>query len=143
MTNSMRERESVAVRFGDVSIREYEVIPCDNPSVQEGAGIGLGWSYNVLHERKPIDEYEEERRKVRRSYYHLQWPPSSVNRHRKLIKFGFTDEEISEASMSCTRQRNKHNKSLARMRYDRFYELKEHISLACKRFYKRGPERKS
>mmetsp|Transcript_40704 Transcript_40704/g.85513 ORF Transcript_40704/g.85513 Transcript_40704/m.85513 type:complete len:138 (+) Transcript_40704:55-468(+) len=132
MKNSMPK--TVAVCFSDVSVREFELLPCDNnPSVQCGPGIELGWRYNVLHNHKPIDEYEEERCKKRIPKYHLKEPPSRRLRHIKLKRFGFTEKEINDAERSCARRRRELEKSVARMRRDRIYELKEDMSIALKR----------
>mmetsp|Transcript_5520 Transcript_5520/g.10070 ORF Transcript_5520/g.10070 Transcript_5520/m.10070 type:complete len:156 (+) Transcript_5520:196-663(+) len=121
---------SVAARFSDVSIREYEVIPSDHPSVQIGVGIELGWKYNMLCEHKPIDEYEQERKKFRNPYYTQLPPPSATARHCKLREFGFTKEEITEAAKRSAAQRKQLTKSLRRMKLDRFDEMKEDFSIA-------------
>lgn len=120
------------VRFGTVSIREYEVIPSDNPSVQSGVGIQLGWRYNQPLVHKLVEEYEKEHcRRFGREIYHLH-PPSATMRYIKLREFGFTDDDISAASLSATRQREERDKSLARMRFDRYDALKEDVRLAYK-----------
>mmetsp|Transcript_8473 Transcript_8473/g.12741 ORF Transcript_8473/g.12741 Transcript_8473/m.12741 type:complete len:151 (+) Transcript_8473:126-578(+) len=124
---------SGAARFGDVSIREYEVIPSDNPSVQVGVGIELGWKYNTLCEHKPIDEYEQERRKFKNPYYKHLPPPSSTERQLQLREFGFTTEAMTEAAKSSAAQRKQLMKSLRRMKFDRFDEMKEDFSIAVVR----------
>eukprot|EP01082_Thalassiosira_pseudonana_P000875 g1562.t1 g1562 contig10:2340695-2341170(-) len=61
------QKEQTIVRFRDVFIREYEVVTSDNPSVPEGAGLELGWNYNILLDHTPIDEFEKTRLRKRRN----------------------------------------------------------------------------
>lgn len=39
VANRIKNGKANRVSFGDVSVREFEVIPSDNPSVSSGAGI--------------------------------------------------------------------------------------------------------
>lgn len=50
------------IHFENITIREYEVQPSDNPSAMTGGvGMELGWKYNILTNNYSIDHFEQQR----------------------------------------------------------------------------------
>mmetsp|Transcript_22609 Transcript_22609/g.28532 ORF Transcript_22609/g.28532 Transcript_22609/m.28532 type:complete len:160 (+) Transcript_22609:153-632(+) len=50
-----------SVKFGKITIREYDVTVGDNPACSVGVPISLGWKYNPHHEQYPVEVYERYR----------------------------------------------------------------------------------
>lgn len=86
------------VKFGMVDIREYPIIPGDNPGGNEGPPITIDWCVQ-RHVTANIDEYEKAHPEHRTpAQCHM---PRQV-RHELLHKSGFSSEEI----LNCTKQAN-------------------------------------
>ena len=92
----------------------------------------LGWGYNQFYDSEPIDEYENKRRRnYGQQTYHLH-RLSPLQRYIKLHAFGYDDQEIAIAFLCAAKRRDERDKSLARMKYDRYDELKEDVRLSYK-----------
>ena len=97
--------DSKGVKFGPVSIREYELFLGDNPCCREGPSLSLGWSYN---KSKPIDidKYEEWAGGNRRTKVELQLP--AEHRIALLKDFGYSGGEMRDSvaqNKECRRLR--------------------------------------
>ena len=91
-----RKETKKRVSFGKVSIREYNVIPGDNPSVGMGPPLSLGWKFvdlNDLDVEDHIYRFRNERSFTRNNMRNL-----ILNAYqRKKILFydwGFNEEDI-------------------------------------------------
>jgi hypothetical protein len=80
------------VAFGHVTLRYYERIISDNPAVQSGPAIGIGWRYK-RGGHFDVDEFEQGRG-LSRSSEELVLPRPV--REKMLKDAGFTQKEIAE-----------------------------------------------
>ncbi|KAL3792654.1 hypothetical protein HJC23_009382 [Cyclotella cryptica] len=121
------------VHFSDVTVREYEIIPSDTPAVSSGAGIELGWKYNIAAEKASIDDYENVRCPKRRQYYECTPALTALQRRIRLSQFGYSKEDIDEASSRAAMLRKSNERSIARRKFDRVSELTEDIGRSLRR----------
>lgn len=84
--------------FSVLEIREYGIIPGDNPGVTCGCPLSIGWEYDGVY-CFSIEEYEEQRAKPR-SMTELRIP--SRVREDKLREVGFSRKEIQEGTKHAT-----------------------------------------
>ncbi|KAL7451629.1 hypothetical protein ACHAWC_003452 [Mediolabrus comicus] len=116
------------VHFENITIREYEVQPSDNPSAMTGGvGIELGWKYNILTNNYSIDHFEQQRQHQRlKQYQNRPLPPTD---RVKLLKeeFGYTDNEIEEARKRAEQLQKERERSIKRLKYDWFDLLMENL----------------
>lgn len=107
------------VHFENITIREYEVQPSDNPSAMTGGvGMELGWKYNILTNNYSIDHFEQQRQHQRlTNYYRRPLPPTD---RVKLLKeeFGYSDEAIEEARKCAEQLQKERERSIKRLKYD-------------------------
>ena len=127
------------IKFGKISIREYELLPGDNPSVSTGPPIQLGWG-SIEHYDGSVDEFESKRNGQRRMYTQLRIPETI--RRQMLELFGHSKQEIDY----CTRQalvvRKKRLRSLATS--EAFPHLEENFERLSRLFstpFRRGKKK--
>lgn len=89
---------SKKVTFSTLQIREFGIIPGDNPSVTGGCPLSICWEYDNEFTCS-VDDYEETRPKAR-SMTELRIP--SRLRDERLRRVGFSRKEIQE----CTKYAN-------------------------------------
>ena len=83
------------VHFGDrVGIKQYNIVPGDNPGCSSGVPIQLGWNIESVTEQN-FYFYEHFRSSERLRGKQLKIPP--MERERMLIAAGFTDVDYSRA----------------------------------------------
>jgi len=120
------------VHFTNVTIREYEIQPSDNPSPLSPPGLELGWNYNILVSSFSIDTFENQRMHQRLSQY--QRRPLSIGYRRLLLsEFGFTNEEIEMASVRARELREERERSIERMDLDWCDRIMEDVGLCWKK----------
>lgn len=73
-------------------------------------------------------DFDEARIKYRRKYYQYSSGLSALQRRIRLSEFGYSKEEIDEASKRAAILRRANEKSIRRMRLDCFAELGEDLS---------------
>jgi hypothetical protein len=117
------------VHFSDVTIREYEVIPSDNPAVAFGGpGIELGWNFITSIQNASIIDFDEMRMPQRiRKFNTKEGLLSAKQRYTRLHEFGFSNEDIKETMQRAAILRESIQKSVQMMKYDRFDERMENI----------------
>jgi len=134
------------VHFNHITIREYQIQPSDNPAMINQPGLELaGWDYTTLLDSFPIDEYEQiirsqqpqqlYRPSSQQQYHKRPIPP--IGRQIILKEFGYTKEEIDDASNKAKILRMEREKSIQRMNYDWCDGIIEGLGSSWK-FVKRG-----
>ncbi|KAL3915096.1 MAG: hypothetical protein SGILL_005807 [Bacillariaceae sp.] len=106
-----QSRSSVIVKkvdFGEVTLRYYERILTDNPSVQSGPAIGIGWRYKRAG-RFDVDEFEQGRDVPRSSDDLVLSRPA---REKMLKDAGFTQKEIAEMVRIILRSKNQRKQTV-------------------------------
>lgn len=99
-------------------MREYNTLTCICTSQ-------LGWKYKTLIESTPLIDFDEQRSKQRTKYFQYSPGLSPLQRRIRLSEFGFSKDEIDEASARAAILRRSNEKSVRRMRFDRVAELGE------------------
>lgn len=87
--------------------------------------LQLGWNYKILLDTFPLIDFDEVRIKQRRKYFQYSSGLSPLQRRVRLSEFGFSKEEIDEASNRSAKLRRSNEKSIRRMKFDRIAELSE------------------
>jgi len=95
----LNERSEKHVSFQFVEIREYEQVPCDNPSCHLGPAIGLGWNYTSVKKINFIDF--ENNREPSRPQKKLYLPRAKRLEIMKLSSF--SRKELKVLTLSRTR----------------------------------------
>eukprot|EP00551_Chaetoceros_affinis_P006595 CAMPEP_0203668452 /NCGR_PEP_ID=MMETSP0090-20130426/5082_1 /ASSEMBLY_ACC=CAM_ASM_001088 /TAXON_ID=426623 /ORGANISM="Chaetoceros affinis, Strain CCMP159" /LENGTH=518 /DNA_ID=CAMNT_0050532903 /DNA_START=78 /DNA_END=1634 /DNA_ORIENTATION=- len=93
------------VGFNHVTIREYLVMPGDNPSVVKGVPITIDWKH-ISQSTYNLDSYEDLRYSQRRVQSQMKMPPGV--RSKILLDQGYSMSEIRSATKEatiCRRQR--------------------------------------
>jgi len=118
----VQETARKGVSFGDVEIREYGIIPGDNPGGLGGAPLTMEWdSFSCVTIK--LARYEDVRQQHRREYSELVIPAS----HRATILkgLGFSKEDIRSASKKAAISRQRRSCTLAKLRNARTHERME------------------
>lgn len=90
------------VSFSEVNLRYYERILTDNPAVQSGPAIGIGWRYKRAGSFE-VDWFEQGRGMSRSSE---QLVLSRQKREKILLDNGFTQKEIAEMVRQIVKVKN-------------------------------------
>lgn len=96
------------VAWDQVEVRYYERTLSDNPSVQSGAGIGIGWKYK-RGGRMDVDYWEQSRGKQRQSAELVL--PRHV-RERILREVGVTQREMADMVRMNLKVKNQRKQTL-------------------------------
>lgn len=126
-------RHKKAVTFGEVTVREYEIIIGDHPNCRTGFPLSLGWNY-INHCDVSVDHFEECRCDQRRSKADLYKTP---NDRRTMLQDGYSTTELQQAERRLARYRAqvaraKALKSLARARARAAADSKEKMMILQK-----------
>lgn len=96
-TRSSTSRNKVA--FGEVRVRKYERILCDNPACTSGPSIGVGWRYKA-QAALSVDAYEGRRGPLRGSKDLML---DRAAREKIIRRIGCSEKEIAEMTRSVNR----------------------------------------
>ena len=97
------------VSFSDVQVRYYERILEENPSVQSGPAIGIGWRYRKGG-TEPVDAWESKRGgRPRRSN---ELVLSRLERERILKEVGYTAKDIAAAVRQIRKLKDKRKQTV-------------------------------
>ena len=119
-----RVREAAArVSFDLVDLREYEVLPSDNPGGVAGPPLGLGWEIQAEHHMS-LDEYEQAR-PSRRDQKQLILPVSK--RIEILREWGYSRKRIIQATKPVNLDRSRRKASVESQRIDGIQEFLETV----------------
>lgn len=101
-TSSISTADLSVVSFDSVSIREYSLVPGDNPSVSGGPPISLGWDHCERY-ASALDPYESFREGKRRTSAQMKIPTKI--RKNMLLQHGHTQRELEDATRGATKSR--------------------------------------
>mmetsp|Transcript_32802 Transcript_32802/g.79467 ORF Transcript_32802/g.79467 Transcript_32802/m.79467 type:complete len:166 (-) Transcript_32802:232-729(-) len=98
------------VGFRDVEVRHYERCLSDNPSVQDGPPIGIGWE--VHGEQKfSVDEFEGSRELARQPDINLLMLPKT-HRQELLMSAGYSQKEIAQSVRGVIKAKNQRRQTV-------------------------------
>lgn len=108
-TESAENEEDTSVRFKTVDIREYELVPGQNPYCTSGPPLELGWAHTdaAIYE---FDAYENFRDGRRRLPAQMKMPPDA--RRSLLLRHGSTQKMIREATKAAAKGRNEKKETM-------------------------------
>jgi len=127
-----------SVSFSTLQIREYGIIPGDNPSVVLGCPLAIGWEYDG-EITCSVEDYEESRPEPR-TMIELRIP--SLVREDKLRKVGFSRKEIQEGAKLAAITRNRRKRTEETMHLAPLHELFERVRRGTFNLVKMGKKRK-
>jgi len=121
-----------SVRFNEIEIREYNVILGDNPSVQFGPPISIGWDYKKESlVRIPVEDYESFRGE-RRVGKQLAIP--GMIRDEILHENGVSRSDIVKVVRQVSRAKHKRSQTLNNVKISRIEEAAQSAFRKLKRF---------
>lgn len=97
------------VGWGKVDVRYYERIITDNPAVQSGPPIGIGWRYK-RGVRVPVDSWEKSRGQQQRRSSELVLPRHV--REAMLREVGISQKEVAEMVRSVIKVKNQRRQTV-------------------------------
>jgi len=119
----------IFVQFSCVMVREYPIIPGDNPAVTDGPPLALDWTANNIFSVK-INKFERFREGKRRRSLHMKMPMS--RRITLLMDQDFDVEKIVIATREAAAIRNQRLQTIASLTYadteERFENIRRSIS---------------
>jgi hypothetical protein len=124
-----KEAGEKKVCFDQVVVRYYDRIVSDNPSVQSGPGIGIGWKYK-RGVRVDVDQWEQARGPARSSAELVL--PRHV-RERILREAGIPQKEIADMVRATLKVKNQRKQTVNNLPVQGFEET---IEKARRRFSK-------
>jgi hypothetical protein len=111
------------VKFGNVEVRLYQMILSDNPAVSAAPPVGLGWKYSVMNLNVSVDEWEHERRPIRRVTHELVLPRRV--RANIVFELGYTQQDIAEVNRSILRIKNQRKQTYHNLKLQGMEEFME------------------
>ena len=104
------------VTFGDITIKEYDIVLGDHPNVSGGAPIQIGWDVQDVHTRN-LDLYEVMRGDRRKGKKQLAIPVQK--RGHMLLKAGYTLEDIGNAALAADEMKRLRQETIKNQGWDR------------------------
>jgi len=124
----MANLEDLAVRFKDLTVRNYPIILGDNPGGMRGPPLSIDWEYSDSGDDAgtlAVDEYERAR-ESRRS--HLQMIIPSSARIEMLRRLGYSRHEILAGTRSVNYVRTQRKRAVEAHKFQPVSELVERLS---------------
>ena len=125
------KREKHRVKFGTVTVRDFQRILGDNPSCKAGAPLSIGWKVEsvVLH---PTPEAHDlaRGRPIRNSANLIL---TRDERHNILLKLGYSDREIAQAVRAVIKDKNRRRTTVNNLSASKVEEKLESVSTGLKR----------
>jgi hypothetical protein len=101
LSGDEKNHHKKAVSFGEVTVREYEIIIGDHPNCRSGFPVSLGWDFTDRCDVS-VDHFEECRCDQRRSKADLYKTP---NDRRTMLQDGYSATELKQAERRLARYR--------------------------------------
>jgi len=121
-----RPRHENQVKFLNIEIREYPVCPGDNPGGFYGVPLAISW-IPESSSKISVDDYEGSR-PPRRALNGLKMP--NQLRIDKLKKYGFSRQEIEEATRKANIERSRRRRTVETLRLQHLEESIEKFKRA-------------
>jgi len=138
-TRSTLSPNKFDVTFNHVIIREYPMVPGDNPSVIRGAPLSIGWDH-ITEVSFDIDFYEDDREDQRRSQTEMRVPLST--RTQILQDLGYKLNEIREATKQAGLTKRQRRRTLEMLHTHKIEEKVESFKRLFKSPFKSRQRRK-
>jgi len=114
-----------SVSFGVVTVRSYDRVVGDNPSVSSGPALDFSWNYKT-HDDLSIDHYEQHRSANRRSTLELvvhRRERDNILRH----DFGVSRPQIASCIRSINRCKGQRRQTLNNLKFQNVEEVWEKV----------------
>ena len=125
---------SMRVSYGHITIREYSMIPGDNPSVSRGVPLSLDWQH-FWEGSFPVDTYESVKTEPR---HHLEMRVPAEVRAKILRDSGSNWKEIQSSIRAANITRRDRLNTLRRLPSQNFDEKVEKLGRGIKKMFGAG-----
>lgn len=129
---------SKGVTFSTISIREFPLVPGDNPSVSRGPPICFAWDF-VGENNFDLYDYESVRG-TRRTQIQMKIPAQI--RSKLLLDNGHRWRDIQSSIKAANISRRQRQQSISRIHADEFDEKMEKLSRGVKKIFKKKKQKK-
>eukprot|EP00551_Chaetoceros_affinis_P009165 CAMPEP_0203680170 /NCGR_PEP_ID=MMETSP0090-20130426/38259_1 /ASSEMBLY_ACC=CAM_ASM_001088 /TAXON_ID=426623 /ORGANISM="Chaetoceros affinis, Strain CCMP159" /LENGTH=326 /DNA_ID=CAMNT_0050548115 /DNA_START=172 /DNA_END=1152 /DNA_ORIENTATION=- len=130
--------QNARVRFDDVTVRGYFMMPGDNPSVARGTPVTIEWKHNY-EEIHNFELYEKNRQNVRRMKDQMKMPPNV--RQDLLIKNGYSISDLRQHSKQATIARRERYRTIELLHTSNVEEKIEGLKSVVKRLFRSKEEK--
>jgi hypothetical protein len=100
-----KNKPKYKVKYGPVTVREFDRILGDSPAVKTGAPISIGWKVQSLKTYPTPDAHNESR--GRPAYTSMQMVLNRDQRHELLMELGYSQPDIAQAVRSTIKTKNR------------------------------------
>ncbi len=119
---SILSSDKFNVSFSSITIRDYPIIPGDNPTVSSGPPIAIDWNY-ITHVSTDINTFESIRHKKRRLQSEMKMPDSI--RLSLLLNSGYKMNELRKFTRQAALIKKSRIQSIDNMHKDEWMEKME------------------
>lgn len=141
LKSSPKQKSASFVKYNSVTIREYSIIPGDNPSVSKGVPLAIDWDHQ-WERTFDLDAYE----KGRKPRHQIEMKVPAELRSELLRKNGHSWKDIQASIKMANIARRQRTKTIERLPSDKIDEKLEKIARGVKNIFKekkKKPDTKS
>lgn len=111
LSSQHNRRENRKVWFGEVTVRKYQRILCDNPACTAGPSLGVGWNYKAQVPIK-VDAYEKMRGNRRQKNELLL---DRETREKMVRRMGYSERDIALMVRNVNKTKHQRRQTLNNM----------------------------
>ena len=119
------------VKFGSVTVRDFERILGDNPSCKYGAPLAIGWKVESVEVHPSPEAHDLARIHPKRDSLVV----SRDDRHLLLLKLGYSQREIAQAVRNVVKDRQKRRTTVNNLGIQQAQETMENVTSGLKRMF--------
>jgi hypothetical protein len=133
-----KNKPKYKVKYGSVTVREFDRILGDSPAVKTGAPISIGWKVQSVKTHPTTDAHDKSR--GRPAYSSSQMILNRDQRHALLADLGYSQRDIAQAVRATIKTKNKRRTTVNNLGVANMEEKMQSVSSGLKRmlFLKKG-----
>lgn len=125
------KKDNHKVKFGTVTVRDFQRILGDNPSCKAGAPLSIGWKVESVVLHPTPEAHDLARGRPSRNSGNLIL--TRDERHDILVKLGYSDREIAQAVRAVIKDKNRRRTTVNNLAASNVEEKLESVSTGLKR----------
>lgn len=126
-----KNKPKYRIKFGTVTVREFNRIMGDSPAVKTGAPISIGWKVQSVQTYATPDEHDAGRNRPQRPATRLVL--NRDQRHAMLLELGYSQRDIAQAVRATIKTKNKRRTTVNNLVVSNVEEKMESVRSGMKR----------